>query len=133
MAPDASSRGVGRRRLGPLLGLHASMRVGDEATAKRLPRRGDVQLPTISRRVLVGPGLQEATVSVRPRRGPSRAGSASYCVLVLFAPHVTFCIPRLALRLREFDVAPTWNATGVASSAPRDEATRDTPAPSRKS
>ena len=35
MAPDASSRGVGRRRLGPLLGLHASRRVGDEATAKR--------------------------------------------------------------------------------------------------
>ena len=30
-----------------------------------LPRQGDVQLPAISRRVLVGPGLQEATVSVQ--------------------------------------------------------------------
>ena len=35
MAPDASSRGVGRRRLGPLLGLHASMRVGMKRRQKR--------------------------------------------------------------------------------------------------
>ena len=41
MAPDASSRGVGRRRLGPLLGLHASRRVGDEATAKRPSTPGE--------------------------------------------------------------------------------------------
>ena len=94
---------------------------GDEATARSaLPRQGDV---------LVGPGLQEATVSVRPRRGPSRARLGLVVRLVLFAPHVII-FPRLALLLREFDVAPTWNATGVASA--RRETRRPATPPRRR-